>query len=344
MSLRFHIIAVAILSLAACQSVHTQDATTTTTTVVPAATTPPGTPPSSATPASLADPLSLSLGPGTAQAPATPAPATPTPTPAPAQISYTMVHGTGPTIAMTFDDGPSEKLTPMLLDMLKQRGIHATFFVVGQNAAQYPDILKRAVAEGHEIGNHSWSHPQLTHLSMDGVDSQVQKTNDAIRAAIGHNPTLIRPPYGATTPALNRYYAQKYGMKVILWSVDPLDWKYRNSAHVEKEILGQVGPGGIVLSHDIHATTVAAMPETLDALIARGYKFATVSELIAMQGSVPTPTPTPKPTPKSKSKSKKKSKAEPAPETTTVAAPEAAQPAPVPATPSEPATPGNAAQ
>jgi peptidoglycan/xylan/chitin deacetylase (PgdA/CDA1 family) len=238
---------------------------------------------------------------------------------------------------MTFDDGPSAKLTPMLLDMLKQRGIHATFFVVGQNAAEYPDILKRAVAEGHEIGNHSWSHPQLTHLSAAGVDSQIQKTNAAIRAAIGHDPVLMRPPYGATSAALNRHYAQTYGMKVILWSVDPLDWKYRNSARVEREILSQVGPGGIVLSHDIHATTVAAMPETLDALIAKGYKFATVSELIAMQGSQPSPTPAPK-------LAKPVEPVEPA----TIAAPATATPqpslAPAGVAPSEAATEGNAAQ
>ncbi len=335
MSLRFHLGAVAILSLAACQSVHTQNATPTATVAAIPSTPPPLNQPPASSPVPITEPVSLSLSPG-----ATPLP-TATPTPAPAQIAYTMVHGAGRTIAMTFDDGPSPKLTPMLLDMLKQRGIHATFFVVGQNAAEFPDILKRAVAEGHEIGNHSWSHPQLTHLSPGGVDSQIQKTNDAIRAAIGHDPVLMRPPYGATTAALNRHYAQTYGMKVILWSVDPLDWKYRNSARVEREILGQVGPGGIVLSHDIHATTVAAMPETLDALIAKGYKFATVSELIAMQGSVPTPTPTPKP------ETLKKGAKKPRPATVTIPATETPQPSPEPvgaATPSDAAMDGSATQ
>ena len=332
MSFRFHLVAVGILSLAACQSVHTQDATTTTTTtsVSPA---PTGQAPA-VTPSPLTEPVSLGLNPGTPPA-ATPAPATPAPAAKP-QLTYSTVHGVGRTIAMTFDDGPSPKLTPMLLDMLKQRGIHATFFVVGQNAAEYPDILKRAVAEGHEIGNHSWSHPQLTKLSAAGVDSQVEKTNAAIRAAIGHDPVLIRPPYGATSAALDKHFAQAYGMKVILWSVDPLDWKYRNAAHVEKEILSQVGPGGIVLSHDIHATTVAAMPETLDALIAQGYKFATVSELIAMQGSQPTPTPEPAAAKPAKPKA-----------TTTITAP-AAEPQPSKApggtTPSDAATKGSAAQ
>lgn len=325
MSFRFPL--VAILSLAACQSVHTQDAATTTA-AVPI--TPPPLnqpPPSAATPAPLSQPVSLSLSPGS----------TPAPAPAPKQqISYSSVHGVGRTIAMTFDDGPSPKLTPMLLDILKQRGIHATFFVVGQNAAEYPDILKRAVAEGHEIGNHSWSHPQLTHLSADGVDSQIQKTNAAIRAAIGHDPVLLRPPYGATSAALNKHFAQTYGLKVILWEVDPLDWKIRNSAHVEHEILTQTVPGAIILSHDIHATTVAAMPETLDALIAKGYKFVTVSELIAMQGTVPAPAPSPAP-------EKHKKPKKPA-DVTAPAAPATQPSSPAGAAPSEAATDGNAKQ
>ena len=303
-----------LLSLVACQSVHTQDA--------------------SATP-SLEQPVSMSLSPT-----ATPA-ASPTASPAakkPAPLSYSQVSGVGRTIAITFDDGPSPKLTPMLLDTLKKRGIKAPFFVVGQNAAEFPDILKREVAEGHEIGNHSWSHPQLNRLSADGVAAQIEKTNAAIRAAIGHDPVLIRPPYGATNAKLDHRFNEQYGMKVILWDVDPLDWKYHNSARVEREILSQTKPGSIILVHDIHATSVAAMPETLDALIAKGYKFVTVSELIAMAGSVNPPAPA--------------QKAEPAAATTpadnTFAPPTAspephatASPSP---TPTEPATDGNAAQ
>jgi peptidoglycan/xylan/chitin deacetylase (PgdA/CDA1 family) len=280
-------VATAAFFLVACQSVHTQ------------------TPESSATPAPIEKPVSMSLSPLATPTPeAGAAPVAATPATAKHRDSYVSVPGVGRTVAITFDDGPSAKLTPQLLDMLKARGIHATFFVVGQNAAEYPDILKRAVAEGHEIGNHSWSHPQLTRLSADGVAAQIEKTNAAIRAAIGHDPVVMRPPYGATNAKLDRLFNEKYGMKVILWSVDPLDWKYRNSARVEKSILEQTGPGGIILVHDIHATSVAAMPATLDALIAKGYKFATVSELIAMEGSVATPkaageqtTPPPAPKP-----------------------------------------------
>ena len=198
------------------------------------------------------------------------------------KISYSSCTVNGPYIAMTFDDGPSPELTPKLLDMLKARGIKATFFVIGQNAAQYPDILKRMVAEGHEIGNHSWSHPALPKLGADGVKKQIESTNAAIEQATGQKVTVMRPPYGATNSTLNHRFADQYGMKVILWSVDPLDWKYRNSARVSAQIIQGAHPGAIILSHDIHATTVAAMPETFDALLAKGYKFVTVSELIAM--------------------------------------------------------------
>ncbi len=213
-----------------------------------------------------------------------------------APLSYSNVAGAGRTVAITFDDGPSAKLTPALLDMLKQRGIKATFFVVGQNAAEYPDILKRAVAEGHEIGNHSWSHLQLNRLSESGLAAQIEKTNAAIRAAIGHDPVVMRPPYGATNAKLDRRFNEKWGLKVILWDVDPLDWKYRNSARVQNAILSQARPGSIILVHDIHATSVAAMPAVLDGLLAKGYKFATVSELIAMGESPAATVATPSPT------------------------------------------------
>ncbi len=201
---------------------------------------------------------------------------------APAKISYTSCNVAGPFLAMTFDDGPSAELTPKLLDILKQRDIKATFFVVGQNAAEYPDIMKRMVAEGHEVANHSWSHPSLTSLGAEGVRKQVQNTSDIIEKTTGTRPTLMRPPYGATSAALNKRFRDEYGLKVILWSVDPLDWKYRNSNRVMTSIVQGAHPGAIILSHDIHATTVAAMPATFDALLEKGYKFVTVSELIAM--------------------------------------------------------------
>lgn len=196
--------------------------------------------------------------------------------------SYTSCNVDGPFIALTFDDGPHPEHTPKLLDELKKRNVKATFFLVGQCAAEYPDLVKRIVDEGHEVANHSWSHPALSKLGAEGVRKQMENTNDAIRRACGVTPTLMRPPYGATNASLNRRLAENYGMKVILWSVDPLDWKYRNPTRVFNSIVQNTRPGSIILAHDIHGTTVAAMPQTMDALLAKGFKFLTVSELIAL--------------------------------------------------------------
>jgi peptidoglycan/xylan/chitin deacetylase (PgdA/CDA1 family) len=198
------------------------------------------------------------------------------------KVSYSSCTVDGQFLAMTFDDGPHPQHTPRLLDMLKQRGIKATFFVVGQNAAQYPEILKRMVAEGHELANHSYSHPILNPLGEGGIREQLDKTHQAVLGATGVTMKLLRPPYGALTENMRRWTYQAFGYRTILWDVDPLDWKVRDAARVQSEILGHARAGSIVLAHDIHKSTVDAMPETLDALAAKGFKFVTVSELIAM--------------------------------------------------------------
>ena len=205
------------------------------------------------------------------------------------KYGYSSVNVDGPYIAMTFDDGPQPALTPKLLDLLKKKGVKATFFVVGQNVAEYPDVVKRAASEGHEIANHSWSHPDFARMSDAAVRNELQKTEDAIQQATGAKSKLLRPPYGAITKSQRDWIHNEYGFKIVLWDIDPLDWKYRNSAHVENEILKNTRSGSIVLSHDIHATTVAAMSDTFDKLIEKGFKFVTVSELIAMEKPAPPP-------------------------------------------------------
>ena len=204
-----------------------------------------------------------------------------------------LVHVDGPYIALTFDDGPSEKLTPRLLDLLGQHHIHATFFVIGENVAQHPEILQRAVREGHEIGNHSWSHPNLAKMSDDAVRSQIKRTEEAITGAIGLRPVLLRPPYGSITPRQKHLIHDDLGYEIILWDVDPLDWKEPGPNIVSSRILKETHPGSIVLSHDIHAQTIQAMPATLTELEAKGFKFVTVSELLKLQTPVPPPTPRP---------------------------------------------------
>lgn len=218
----------------------------------------------------------------------------------PARLTYSSCNVEGPYIALTFDDGPQPTLTPKLLDILKEKGIKATFFVIGENAAANPEILQREVAEGHEIGNHSWNHQAFTKAKGSGVTMQVEQTNAAVANAIGKKPAIVRPPYGATNTAISKRLNGEYGLKVVMWDVDPLDWKIRNSDHVMSEILKSTKAGSIILSHDIHATTVAAMPATIDALLAKGFKFVTVSELIAMDrpqlAAKPSATPVAAPT------------------------------------------------
>lgn len=209
------------------------------------------------------------------------------------RTTVSSVHVDGPYIALTFDDGPNQKLTPRLLDLLAQHHIHATFFVVGENAAQYPEILQRAVREGHEIGNHTWSHPNLAKISEENVRSQIKRTEEAITSAIGSRPTLFRPPYGSVTPRQKHFIHDELGYEIILWEVDPLDWKNPGPNVVSSRILKETRPGSIVLAHDIHAQTIQAIPATLTELEAKGFKFVTVSELLKLQTPIPPPTPKP---------------------------------------------------
>ena len=201
------------------------------------------------------------------------------------------MHVDGPYIAMTFDDGPSATLTPKLLDLLAAHHIKATFFVIGENVAEHPEIVARAAREGHEIANHSWSHPNLAKLSDEGVRRQLWRTDDAIKSATGMRPTLLRPPYGSITEREKRWIHYEFGYHIVLWDVDPYDWKRPGPAVVRNRILQETRPGSIVLSHDIHPGTIEAMPSTFDALEAKGFKFVTVSELIRAAAAQPSRTP-----------------------------------------------------
>src|SRR5437763_6973766 len=209
-------------------------------------------------------------------------------------ITFNSVYTEGPHIAMTFDDGPSPTLTPKLLDLLAARHIKVTFFVIGENVAEHPEIVARAAREGHEIGNHSWSHPNFAKMSQESVRSQLQRTDDAIKNATGKRPTLLRPPYGSITEREKRWIHDEFGYEIILWDVDPLDWKRPGPAVVRSRILKETRPGSIVLSHDIHPGTIEAMPSTFDELEAKGSRFVTVSELLDMATPV-TPHPSRQP-------------------------------------------------
>src|SRR4029450_2461819 len=209
-------------------------------------------------------------------------------------ITFNSVHVDGPYIAMTFDDGPSATLTPKLLDLLAAHHIKATFFVIGENVAEHPDIIARAPREGQEIATNSWSQPNLAKMSDEGVRRQLWRTDDAIKSATGTRPALLRPPYGSITEREKRWIHDEFGYQIVLWHVDPYDWKRPGPAVVRNRILQETRPGSIVLSHDIHPGTIEAMPSTFDALEAKGFKFVTVSELIR---AAVEPSPTPPSTP-----------------------------------------------
>lgn len=200
-----------------------------------------------------------------------------------AGVTFSRVAVSGNYIAMTFDDGPHPQNTPRLLDMLRSRNIKATFYVIGRNVGNHPGIVRRTVAEGHEIGNHSQTHRLLSKLSDSELRKEMQQCQDAIVSAAGVRPRTMRPPYGGLLQRQRELVHQEFGYPTILWSVDPLDWKRPGPSVVASRILDGTRAGGIVLAHDLHSQTVDAMPAALDGLLRRGFRFVTVSQLIAMQ-------------------------------------------------------------
>lgn len=178
-------------------------------------------------------------------------------------------------VALTFDDGPGP-YTAGLLDTLKRRGVRATFFMLGENVAAHRDVVRRMALEGHELANHSWSHPSLTGLPSAEVRSQIERTQKAVMEASGGvEPILMRPPYGAT----NKRVGRVIGMPLILWSVDTLDWRYRDVARDVRVGIKEAKSGGIILFHDIHKASVESIPKVVDGLKKRGFTLVTVSEL-----------------------------------------------------------------
>jgi peptidoglycan/xylan/chitin deacetylase (PgdA/CDA1 family) len=182
-------------------------------------------------------------------------------------------------VALTFDDGPGP-YTSRLLTTLAQHGVRATFFVVGTMVKENPELLRDEVAAGHEIGNHTWDHSDLSQLSRRRMRAELNDTHELIRTTAGVTPRLIRPPYGGTSGRVTRA-ARKMGTAQILWSVDPEDWRLKDSHKIAKKVVRGVHPGQIVLMHDINKATVDAVPAVLAALERKHYAFVTVSELLA---------------------------------------------------------------
>lgn len=205
-----------------------------------------------------------------------PKPPEPKPEPKPAPTAPTPANP-GKVIALTFDDGPGP-YTAQLLDILDQHGAKATFFLIGSKVSAQADVLRRMHARGHQLGNHSWSHPELPKLPVGQIAGEIDRTNDAIKQATGVTPTVMRPPYGAVNSAVLEQLRLR-GMSSILWSVDTRDWADRNSEIVCSRAVAGAHPGAIILMHDIHQTSVGATPCVLNALKQQGYSFVTVQGL-----------------------------------------------------------------
>ncbi|MBC1482715.1 polysaccharide deacetylase family protein [Listeria sp. FSL L7-1509] len=197
--------------------------------------------------------------------------------PADIKVPATPKAKAGKKIALTFDDGPSASVTPKVLETLKRNKVKATFFVLGSQALQNPGLVKRELNDGHQVGSHSWDHPQLTKLSKKEVYDQVLKTQKVIFDQTGYFPTTVRPPYGA----VNKEVAEEMGLPIIQWSVDTEDWKNKNPKIITSKIMASASDGAIVLMHDIHSTTEASLDKTIKLLKKQGYQFVTINELFS---------------------------------------------------------------
>lgn len=198
-------------------------------------------------------------------------------------VSFSRVLVSGNYIAMTFDDGPHPQNTPRLLDILRARNVKATFYVIGRSVDLYPQIVRRTVAEGHEMGNHSYTHRLLSKLGDSELRQEMSRCHEAVGRAAGVSMRTMRPPYGGLLQRQRELVHAEFGYPTILWAVDPLDWKRPGPSVVTSRILSGTNAGSIVLAHDLHAQTVDAMPATIDGLLRRGFKFVTVSQLLAMK-------------------------------------------------------------
>lgn len=181
-----------------------------------------------------------------------------------------------PRIALTFDDGPSGKWTPLLLDGLKERGIKATFFLIGKNAREFPDIVKRLDEEGHLIGNHTYHHVQLSNLSKEQIYHEIMDTNELILSITGKETEYIRPPFGVWPDGLE----ERFEVMPVMWSVDPLDWTTENTDEIVNKVVTETKENDIILLHDCYESSVKAALRSADILMEKGFEFVTVDELL----------------------------------------------------------------
>lgn len=181
-----------------------------------------------------------------------------------------------PKIALTFDDGPSTAWTPALLDGLKERGVKATFFLIGENADKNPEIVKRMAEEGHLIGNHTYHHVELTKVSENEARLELADTSAVIVRITGKEPEYMRPPFGAWQRKLER----EIQMLPVLWTIDPLDWTTENQDEIVNKVVTEAEENDIILLHDCYKSSIEAGLRIVDILQEEGFVFVTVDELL----------------------------------------------------------------
>jgi len=191
-------------------------------------------------------------------------------------VSNTAVKYYENVVAITFDDGPRRSTTVRLLDGLKELNVKATFFVMGKNIIGNEDIIKRMYDEGHLIGNHTYSHVDLSDVSHDTAIQEIEATNNLIYDITGYMPKYIRPPFGSYSDKLQL----EINMIPVMWSVDPNDWNTTYVAGVVNSVVSKVKSGDIILLHDFYDSSVTAALEIIAQLKAKGYIFVTVDQIM----------------------------------------------------------------
>ncbi len=197
-----------------------------------------------------------------------------------AEPAAAIVNENGPVIALTFDDGPYPKVTGHILDVLEKNGVCATFFVLGSRIEGHEDMLTRMDELGCEIGNHSFSHADLTRLSKADCQRELSDTDAEIRRVTGHEASVVRPPYGY----YNKTVMSAAGRPLILWTVDTNDWRGKAPGEIADYVIQQAKEGSVILMHDQQTQTADAMEMIIPTLIEEGFRFVTVSELIRLTG------------------------------------------------------------
>lgn len=201
----------------------------------------------------------------------------------PDRLEFLQARGTGRYCALTFDDGPHPTLTPKLLDILAERNVRCTFYIVGPLARRYPDIMKRMAEEGHEVANHTMTHRDIRHISLARMKKELRDCHEILIETTGQVPLTFRPPGGGYNDRLMKEIYDDLGYSTVLWTVDTNDWRRPGVEVVTRRLVNGASDGAILLCHDIHPPTIEAIPAAVDGILEKGYTLVTVSQLVGLE-------------------------------------------------------------